>query len=409
MNRPLLLACLLLCVRCGARTELTASRNASTPIDAATGACRWTPSAAFAITPDGQAQWRVLAATSVGSGAHIALQRTLPDQTSRLVVATALDDERASPRSTLSEHGTAPVGAAVVASVAATPAGDSRWALFTSGEAPCVLVRQSVDQQSLVQPIELSMAGMGFTLSGCRSLGRTSRGLSFLSEQLRALWGAEVLSMNEDGRSLSRAALPSASTSAMTPSTRVVLEDRSFVLFALDARAMRVAMRAQRFDQDLAPRGANQVIAEVAIAPKSLSIVETNAGLLALWDNAVDTLPPVFGFATRVLDPTARPIEDTVEHGELGMLSGGPDATTVGAAIVATGRFLDGTPRQRFFELDDRGRLVGAPIDLPTPSPGVAASNSKIVATNGGALVLTEISVGPLGGQVIAIPVRCAR
>lgn len=399
-----------LAAHCGASVRPTITDGSAG--DASTGACRWTPSAAFAVTPDGDLRWRLLAATSIGTGAHIALQRTQDDGSSQLATATALDDERATPRATvrsLTSVPRAPSGRAIVASVTATPAADTRWALFESDGAPCLLARQSVDGPSIMLAIEPNTLGMGFSLAGCRSIGRTASGVSFFSEQIRAQWGTDMLTLDEDGRFSARESLPQDGTSPSSPTTRTMFADRSFVTLAVFGGRSNQELRLRRFDASSMPRGDVELIASVAIAPKSLSIVETTMGMLALWDNAVDTLPPVFGLATRALDANARPVASSIEHAELGMLAGSADATRFGASIVGTGRFLDGTPRQRFFELDQRGQRVGAPVEIPVAMLGAAPATSKIVATSTGALVLTERSVGSSGGQVIAIPVRCAQ
>lgn len=393
-----------LTTHCGASARPTV--DAQSFVDAAIGACRWTPSTPFAVTPDGDLRWRLLAATSIGSGAHVALAQSLADGTTRVATASALFDANAPTRVRLQEH--AMGGRTAIASVTATASGDTRWTLFDVEGQPCTLLRQSVDRPSVMQPIDLSAVGMGFTLSGCRSVGQTSGGVSFLSEQVRAVWGTEVITADSDGRSPTRAELPMEASSPSTAATRTMLSDRSFVVQTVSVWRGRTAIRVQRFDERLASRGEGQEIATVAIEPKFVTTVEHTSGLLALWDNAVDTLPPVFGLATRALDANGRPLEDVVEHAELGMLSGTADATSFAGGILATGRFLDGTPRQRFVVLDQRGRSVGAPIDLAGITLGVGAATSKIVATREGALVLTEVSVGTSGGQVIAIPIRCA-
>jgi hypothetical protein len=82
-------------------------------------------------------------------------------------------------------------------------------------------------------------------------------------------------------------------------------------------------------------------------------------------------------------------------------------AAARGGVALVTGRFIDGSRRQRFLALDARGAIAQGPLDLALPSLGSGAARSRVIATTQGALVITEVNTQSTGSEIVAVPIDC--
>lgn len=400
MNARALPLLLLATVRCGASTRATDGGS-----DARSSAeCRWTQRDAIAVTPRGSPAFRLLDATSTGDGALIALRDSLAAPTDHLWLATVRN-------TTVAIDRVADVAAslAVEASLAFDPRTQEQWALFDGVADRCLFIHRPVDARSTETSFDPSALTMSFTMSGCRDVWRSANRLSFLSEEVRALWGTQQIELDDEGRFVAANRLPMTSAQPIDRTRRSALSSTAQVALSVIATqpAPQFELRAQTLDARAQPTGESARIATTAIAPTAPQVIATPSGMLAVWDNAVDTLPPVHSLAVRPLDARAQPTGEAVELSQYGMLSGVPHATERTGSVLVTARFLDGERKQRFLALDGQGRVVFGPLDLVLPSFGTGVVRSRIVGTTQGALVITEVNTQSTGSEIVAVPIEC--
>lgn len=394
---PLLLLC---SVHCGASTRAYDGGS-----DARTSSeCRWVAREPIAVTPRGSPAFRLLEATELPDGALVAARDSIVGTEDHLWLA-ALRNGAVS----LDRVATIARDANVSASLAVDARSNAHFALFDGVANRCLFVRRSVDTPSTETSLDPTMLTMGFTMAGCRDLWLNQTTLSFLSEEVRAVWGTQQLVIDTAGRFVRADRLPMSSAQPVDRTMRSALSATEQVALTVmpTRQPQSFELRAQALDDRAMPRVESALIATTAIAATAPHVVAVNGGLLALWDNAVDTLPPVFSLAVRPLDARAQPTGELVEHSQLGMLSGVAHATSRAGSALVTGRFIDGSRRQLFLVLDARGAIAQGPIDLALPSLATGVVRSRVVATTTGALVITEVNTQSTGNEIVAVPIEC--
>jgi hypothetical protein len=255
---------------------------------------------------------------------------------------------------------------------------------------------------------------MGFSLTGCASLALAGGSLSFLSEQVRAVYGTELLGLTRDGALSRRAVLPMADRPPVSPTVRSVLSDGSFATVYSVVADMSMPpqfnLRVQHLTEGAMALAPPAQIATLSGEPLGPVVVSVEGGTAAVWGGAVDTFPPVYSLMARALDPmTLAPRGAIAERTEVGILSGAPHATGREGEVLVTARVSDGGTRQVFAALSPGDLTAGAAIRLNLPALGSGAAASRVIATAAGAVVFTAVDVGPSGGTLVAVPLECAR
>lgn len=395
-RRPLLPAAAVVLAHCGASTQPITDAGA----DAAQ--CALAQGAIIDVTPADRPVFRLLDAIATREGALVAVREQGSGETHPLSLVTLADG--AAQRETVAQ---ASAMAESFASLAADPSSGARYALFDGSTDGCTFVRRGT-AAPITQPFVPSSLGEGFTLEGCRDLLRTNTGLSFLSEQVRAVFGTEQVRIDAAGSFVQRRTVSNVGPPAARP-TRSSDQLQAFSLIQASSRAdSRVALTVQQIGEDGMPITAPQLVAELALAPSGATVVRNGGALMAVWGGAVDTFPPVFSLMTRRLDARANPAAPIVEHTELGILSDAPHAVFARGAVYVTARFVDGAAAQRVIELGEDGRPARAPIALTLPALGAGQARSRVVSTAQGLMVVTEVAVSSAGARVIAVPLRCS-
>lgn len=382
--------------RCGASTQPITDAGADA------SQCTLAQDAIIDVTPADRPVFRLLDAISTGSGTLVAVRERAGAETDPLSLVTI--DGTVAQREIVAQ---APSTTDAFASLAADPSSGARYALFDGSTEGCTFVRRA-NTGSLTRAIMASGGVSSFALEGCRDLLRTTTGLSFLSEQVRALFGTEQVRLDTAGSFVQRYTVSTNGPPAMRP-TRSSDQLQAFSLIQANTlAASRVALTVQQIAEDGMQITAPQVIAELALAPSGALVVRNGGALLALWGGAVDTFPPVFSLMTRRLDARATPTAPIVEHTEQGILADAPHAVFARGAVYVTARFADGASVQRVLELGEDGRPSRAPLTLALPSLGTGSARSRIVSTAQGLMVVTEVAVSSSGARVIAVPLRCS-
>ncbi len=257
----------------------------------------------------------------------------------------------------------------------------------------------------------ITLPGGGFSLSGCYGLMVNRAGFTFLSEQVRALWGVSMVQVGPTGQTPDQRAPSVLDGFPPVPNERFALGDRSFVLAWRDAAAMSTPnrLRVRHFAEDGSPLGEEQTVRESPLPLRSPVVVGTSDGVMALWEETVDTLPMLFGLALRALDRDGRPRSAPRTLTELGFYQGGVSATFAQGDVLATAIIGSGVLRPVVIPLGTNGAPRGVIVPLPTPAGTVGIGDVRIVTTSAGALVVYTTDPMMFPNRVVAVPLSCVR
>lgn len=388
------------------------------PVDARTGPCQWRARPAVDVTPRSVPRYRLVDAIATEDGAWVAYRFHLPGRdTDALYVARLRED--GSPHPDVPEGSTAradlfglPFRASLEFSMTWDPA---RRTLATLSEAEtdrggCVWTATEGANARTIRTLDPSSLMPGFARAGCRALLPTRDGYSFVSEQVRALWGTDLLTLSRAGDLLGFRSLPMTEAPAEQGISRIRTRDNGFVATWVETRGVGMAressLRARRFSEDGLPVGPQQVIARSASTLKNALLVETSAGLVALYEGSADTFPVSDALLTHALDPQGAPAREPEAQSGLGFFLGGLSATTRGDEVLATAVGTRDGIRLAMLRLDARGSLRGQ-IDTGLNDVDGPTRTARVVATPSGALVFATVAQGAEGGVVVAVPMRC--
>lgn len=388
------------------------------PADAPSGPCRWRALPAVDVTPRSLPRHRLVDAVATEDGAWVAFRAHLPGRDSDELRVMRLREDG-------TEHPDYPAGTTARADLYGIPFREGlvfsmvwdapRRTLATLSEGMtdrggCVWTATEGPDARTVRMIDPNAVMPGFSRGGCQSLLRTRGGYSFVTEQIRALWGTDLLSMSLAGDLTAARSLPMTEAPAQQGVSRTALAGGGFVANWVETSVgppPRVTgLHVRRFDEDGTPLGPMQVLASGDATLKNAVVVETSAGMVALWEGQADTFPASEALVTRALDARAAPTREPEALSALGFFLGGLSATTRGPEVLATAVTGRDGLRLTFAALDTRGSLrqqvdTGlADVDGPTRT-------ARVVATPSGALVFATVAQSADGGRVVAVPMRC--
>lgn len=398
--------------------DATARDVITAPVDVPTGPCRWRALPAVDVTPRSLPRHRLVDAIATEDGAWVAYRAHLPARDSdELRVIRVREDG--------TEHPDYPAGTTARADLFALPfrAGlefsmhwdPTRRTLATLSEGmtdrgACVWTATEGVNARTIRVIDPSAVMPGFSRGGCRALLRTPGGYSFVSEEIRALWGTDLLAMSLAGDLTAAAPLPMTEAPAQQGVSRTALAGGGFVgnwvETTLGAPPRVIGLHARRFTDAGEPTGPMQVIATGSTTLKNAVVVETPGGMLALWEGPADTFPASDALLTRALDARAAPVREAEALSALGFFLGGLSATARGGEVLATAVNGGNGIRLTFAALDARGSLR-AQVDTGLADVDGPSRTARVVATRAGALVFATVAQGADGGVVVAVPMRC--
>lgn len=254
--------------------------------------------------------------------------------------------------------------------------------------------------------------GGGFSLTGCRDLLANRAGFTFLSDQVRALWGVSMVQLDPTGATPTQMAPGLLTIIPEVPYTRFAFSDRSFMFLwksSMTAQAATPRLQAQRFNEDGTMRAMPQTVQETAHMTRGFVATETGDGMLALWEETVDTLPMLYGIAVRSLDANGQARGAVRVLTELGFYQGGLAATFARGDVLATGITGSGVLRPVVVPLAADGSSRGAILGLPVPQGAALIADVRIVTTSTGALVVYTTDPMQYPNRLVAVPLTCAR
>ncbi|MFO0627730.1 MAG: hypothetical protein U0325_19130 [Polyangiales bacterium] len=259
-------------------------------------------------------------------------------------------------------------------------------------------------------PRTISFPNGGFSLAGCRDLLANAAGYSFLAEQVRALWGLEMVQLDAEGRTLSR---PEEALYEGAPEAsfgRFGLPDRSFALVhvgAIREPAAGAGLVLRRFDPSGTSATTAHLVAENPRAIRERVVLAAGDGLLALWEEAAASSAPS-QLRARPLAPdgTPRGAARTVVSSDF--YQGGLAATFARGDVLALGVMGSGVLRPTAMPLAPDGAARGDAVPLPMPPGATRVERALLVATPQGALAVFATDPGQSPNQLVAVPLTCA-
>ena len=415
--RPLPAALALLATACSASVtavRVTADASVDAPasdVPVATASCRTAVGRGFTVIsdPPDRRRFRLVDAIPTPDGALVAWRERNPNGSNDQVrVRRIRDDATAHPwsgadRGSRTEVVALPPGAPLQFSMVWDTARDG-VAMLAGGptdRGACVFARFLGDNSQMWQVVELS-ALMGFPLAGCGSLARTADGYSFLSGEVRALWGDQLVFLSEEGRFAGAPArLPMTSQQSVAPMTRSAVSGGFVSAWAEPIRVRpgpRQQLHLRRFDPRGTPRGDDEAQG-TADTLSDVQVLETPAGLLSVGHDSSGAI-----FA-RPLLADARPAAELVTFTERPWIPG-IHATARGAEVLVAAPTSEAAIY--LLRLSGRGAATAAPLEVWRSATPVAVGPVRVVATARGALVVFEVETGEQGGRIVAVAVDCA-
>lgn len=250
----------------------------------------------------------------------------------------------------------------------------------------------------------IALPGSGFSLTGCRALMARSAGFTFLSEQVRALWGVSMVSLDATGTTLGTTAPTVLEGFPPVPFARFGLSDRSFALAWRGQRDTHGVLSVRRFETDGAPRGAAQVVRDAGRSIRDFVATEAGDGLMALWE---EPNPSFYTVALRPLSADGSPRGETVLRSDLGFYAGEPAATYARGDVLATALVGSGVVRPVVFAVAPNGSPRSDVLAIPLPDGASRATTPRLVATASGALLVYATDPGAYPNRLVAVPLAC--
>ena len=259
-------------------------------------------------------------------------------------------------------------------------------------------------------PRTITVPPGGFSLGGCRDLLANATGYSFLTEQIRAQWGVEMLQLAPDGQSLPRTLDPLFEGAPDGAFGRFALPDQGFLFARLPWRPTSsepTTLLLQRFNAAGSSATPVRTVIEGAGVIREQVVLAAGDGLLALWEEAAETSGP-HRVRARSLEPDGAPRGDARVVIEPGFYQGGLAATLARGDVLALGITGSGVLRATVLPLAPEGSPRGAAVPLPMPAGASVVERARIIATPRGALAVFTTDPGRFPNQLVAVPLSCA-
>lgn len=287
-----------------------------------------------------------------------------------------------------------------------------RVAVLASGatdRGECVWSLHEGAIERTVRSIELGALAGGFALAGCQSMLRARGGYSFVSEQVRALWGTTQIELDSNGVFVRRGDLPMTTAPSQGGMSRLALDDGDFLgswISAPITGRRESSLEVRRFNATGEARGALYGVASTPETLKDHALVRAREGLLALWEGPADRFPASDALNVRALSLDGAPLAEARALTSLGFFLGGLSAASRGDEFFATALTAREGMRLEFLVLDPTGG-VRAQVDTRLSGLDGPLRLARVTATPLGALVFATIAQGERGGRVVAVPMRC--
>lgn len=421
--RGALAALALLATACGSSVtsvRSTADASVDAPavdVPAAAASCRVALARRFTVIsdPPDRQRFRLVDAIPAPEGALVAWRERNPNgRDDQVRVRRILDDATPHPWSAGGRGSRTEV-------VSLPPAGSLQFsmvwdaprdgvAMLAGGETDrgaCVFSRFLGDNSQMWQVVELGSL-MGFPLAGCGSLARTPGGYSFLTGEVRALWGDQLVFLSEEGRFAGAPTrLPMTSQPSPWPMTRSAVSGGFVATWPEILRgpgAPANELHVRRFDSRGAPLGDDEALG-TAEPLADAQVLETPSGMLAVWFRGAGNPGLPDTIVTRVLRADASPSGDPVTLTQRQWRPG------IHAAVRGDDVLLAAPTREAaiyLLRLSGGGAARSEPLEVWRSASPVAVGPVRVVATARGALVVFEVETGNQGGRIVAVPVDCA-
>ncbi len=227
----------------------------------------------------------------------------------------------------------------------------------------------------------------GFSLDAWRSPVVRADGYAFIADQVRALWGTSLAFTDRNGIATRATDLGVMSEAPATVS-RFMLDGGGFALGWFVPRATGPqTLVARAYSDEGAPRGAAVTVGPLATTSR-YAIRGDAEGLVAVWEDAVDTLPPLTGVAFRALAPDGSVRGESAVLSSFGFYGGALDAAIAHGDVLVSAVTGSGVLRLAVLPVSRSGVARGTPLSISMVDPlGPARSRSRVIATPGGALV----------------------
>lgn len=377
--------------------------------------CAWRPSPAVEVSPPGDLRYRLVDAAPSADGAWVTFRARRPGRD---------DDELFVTRVTASgaPHPATPLGSvsraslfglAGTASLQSSMLGEGeRLTLLFGGETDrggCVWAQLAGANERTIRSLNPSEFAGGLSLTGCGAMLRTVGGYSFVSEQVRALWGTTLLELDEGGEFTRSGELPMTVGQTQAGVSRTTLPGGDFLGSWVEAAAPQTRMsslNARRYSARGEARGDTFAITTTDETLKDAVLTLTTEGVVALWEGPADSFPASDALVVRALSRDGRPVAEPQALTSLGFYLGGLSAAARGDELLATAITARDGMRLEFVVMSARGALR-AQVDTELRDLDGPLRLSRVTATREGALVFATVAQGERGGRVVAVPMRC--
>lgn len=417
MHYPGGLALALLTTACSSSvTSVRSTGDASVDVPAATTSCRATSAGSLTVIsdPPDRRRFRLLDAVPTPDGALVAWRERNPNGRNDQVRVRRIRDD-ATPHAWSAEGrgsrtevvSLPPEGSLQFSMVWDAPHdGVAMLAAGATDRGACVFSRFLGDNSQMWQVVELGSL-MGFALAGCGSLARVPGGYSFLTAEVRALWGDQLVFLSEEGRFAGAPSrLPMTSLPGIAPMTRSVVSGGFVAAWVQSVRGSDRPLRElhlRRFDERGTAQG-NDELLDTAGAVSDVQVLETPAGLLSVWHSSSSTAGVAGAIMARPLMPDARPAEGLSSSTARPWIPG-IHATARGDEVLVAAPTSEAAIY--LLRLSGVGAARSEPLEVwRSPAP-VAVGPVRVIATARGALVVFEVETEEQGGRIVAVPVDC--
>jgi hypothetical protein len=259
-------------------------------------------------------------------------------------------------------------------------------------------------------PRTITFPNGGFNLGGCRDLLPNTTGYTFLAEQVRAIWGIEMVQL--DGAGETRPRPPEALYEGLPETSfgRFGLRDGSFALVWKGSGrdpSEGPGLQLRRFDTVGTAAAPTQTVIDTREMIRDRVVLAAGDGLLALWEESTGTSGS-FQLRARSLTADGAPRGDARALTDLGASQGGLAATLARGDVLALGVTGSGVLRPTVLPLGPDGATRGAAVPLPMPAGATRVERALLVATPSGALAVFATDPGQTPNQLVAVPLSCA-